>query len=52
MGSSAPVIFETAGDGKLRQVGFLNMVQRKVDESEYNALWTAKPSNAPSREKR
>jgi hypothetical protein len=52
MGSSAPVIFESAGDGKSRLVGFLNMQQREVDESEYDALWSAKPSNAPHREKR
>ena len=52
MGSSAPVIFESAGDGKHRLVGFLDMQQREVDESEYNALWSAKPSNAPHREKR
>jgi hypothetical protein len=52
MGSSAPVIFEAAGDGKLRLVGFLNMEQREVDESEYNALWSATPSHASHRENR
>ena len=52
MGSSAPVIFESAGDGKRRLVGFLDMQQREVDESEYDTLWSAKPSNAPHREKR
>jgi hypothetical protein len=52
MGSSAPVIFESTGDGKRRLVGFLDMQQREVDESEYDALWSAKPSNAPHREKR
>jgi hypothetical protein len=52
MGSSAPVIFESAGNGKRRLVGFLDMQQREVDESEYDALWSAKPSNAPHREKR
>ena len=52
MGSSAPVIFESAGDGKSRLVGFLNMQQREVDDSEYNALWSATPSHAPHRENR
>jgi hypothetical protein len=52
MGSSAPVIFESAGDGKERLVGFLDMQQREVDESEYNALWSATTSHAPNRENR
>ena len=52
MGSSEPVIFESAGDGKRRLVGFLDMQQREVDESEYDALWSAKPSKAPHRERR
>jgi hypothetical protein len=52
MGSSAPVIFEAAGDGNRRLVGFLDMQQREVDESEYNALWSTTASQAPNREKR
>ncbi len=39
MGSSEPVIFESVGvDGK-RMVGFLDMVQREVDDAEYEDLW-------------
>jgi hypothetical protein len=49
MGSSAPVVFESVGDGKGRLVGFLNMQQREVDESEYNTLWSEKVSPAPQR---
>lgn len=49
MGSTAPVIFESVGDGKGRLVGFLNMQQREVDASEYDALWSAKVSPAPQR---
>ncbi len=49
MGSSAPVIFESVGGGKGRLVGFLDMQQREVDESEYNSLWSATVSPAPRR---
>jgi hypothetical protein len=52
MGSSAPVVFESVGSGKGRLVGFLDMQQREVDESEYNALWSATASPAPRRENR
>jgi hypothetical protein len=52
MGSSEPVIFETVGDGKGRLVGFLDMQQREVDETEYNSLWSSKPSKGPHRENR
>ncbi|HEX4414457.1 MAG TPA: hypothetical protein VH107_12575 [Lacipirellulaceae bacterium] len=52
MGSSAPVIFESAGDGKSRLVGFLDMQQREVEEPEYNTLWSDTASHAPHREKR
>jgi hypothetical protein len=51
-GSSAPVIFESVGNGKGRLVGFLDMQQREVDESEYNALWGATAPQAPHRESR
>ena len=40
MGSSEPVIFESVGVRGKRMVGFLNMMQREVDEAEYNDLWT------------
>ena len=44
MGSSEPVIFESAGvDGKFL-VGFLNMEQREVDEAEYKRLFSVKKS--------
>jgi hypothetical protein len=52
MGSSAPVIFESAGDGKRRLVGVLDMQQCEVDESEYEKLWSAPASHAPHRETR
>jgi hypothetical protein len=50
MGSAEPVIFESVGvDGK-REVGFLNMSQREVDETEYQLLWSGKaPPAAPAR---
>jgi hypothetical protein len=45
-----PAIFEQTGrDGK-RMVGFLNMVQKEVDEQEYNDLWAGEfvpPSQQP-----
>lgn len=47
MGSSEPVIFEATGDGTHRQVGFLNMTQREVDASEYDALWAGKGTSLP-----
>jgi hypothetical protein len=42
MGSSEPVIFEAKGVNGRRNVGFLNMVQREVDEAEYNDLWAGR----------
>lgn len=53
MGSSEPVIFEAKGINGQRNVGFLNMVQREVDDAEYNDLWAgrmppaANPRNIP-----
>jgi hypothetical protein len=53
MGSSEPVIFEAKGVNGRRNVGFLNMVQREVDDTEYNDLWAgrmppaANPRNIP-----
>lgn len=48
MGSSEPVIFESLGVEGRRQVGFLNMTQREVDEAEYESLWAGdvQPTNA------
>jgi hypothetical protein len=42
MGSSEPVIFEAAGAGGRRMVGFLDMTEREVDDAEYQSLWTKK----------
>jgi len=49
MGSSEPVIFEALGVDGTRQVGFLNMTQREVDQAEYDLLWAGKaqPASAP-----
>lgn len=41
-GSTEAVIFEQTGEGGKRMVGFLNMVQREVDASEYDQLLSAK----------
>lgn len=38
-GCNEPAIFEAVGVGGKRNVGFLNMLQREVDEQEYNNLW-------------
>ena len=51
MGSTEPVIFEATGVGGQRLVGFLNMSQREVDETEYETLWAGKgAAAAPIRE--
>lgn len=52
MGSTEPVVFESRGvDGK-RQVAFLNMTQREVDDAEYQSLWTkGAQSTEPARER-
>ncbi len=42
MGSNEPVIFESEGIRGQRMVGFLDMEQREVDESEYDDLWSGK----------
>ncbi|MCA9239658.1 MAG: hypothetical protein KDA37_05650 [Planctomycetales bacterium] len=42
MGSQEPVVFEDAGVGDSRQVGFLNLTQRDVDPAEYEQLWSGK----------
>jgi hypothetical protein len=46
MGSTEPVIFEAAGVGGQRMVGFLNMSQREVDAAEYDSLWAGKGATA------
>jgi hypothetical protein len=48
MGSSEPVIFESVGVDGRRLVGFLNMQQQVVEETEYNDLWAGKQSPAGS----
>jgi hypothetical protein len=51
MGSSEPVIFEAKGVGGRRNVGFLNMVQREVDDAQYNDHWAGRmPPAANPRE--
>jgi hypothetical protein len=52
MGSSEPVVFEAIGDGSTRLVGFLNMTQREVDATEYDALKSGKVAAAPQRDAR
>jgi hypothetical protein len=50
MGSSEPVVFEAVGVDGRREVGFLNMTQREVDDAEYERLWSGKgPPTAPTR---
>lgn len=52
MGSSEPVIFEATGVDGRREVGFLNMTQREVEQSEYDLLWAGKGAPAaPARER-
>ena len=41
-GSQEAVVFETTGKNGKRMVGFLNMVQREVEDAEYETLWNAK----------
>ena len=43
-GSKEPVIFQKSGSGGRRMVGFLNMVQREVDDEEYDRLFYSKPA--------
>ncbi|MGD9632045.1 MAG: hypothetical protein AB7G28_15175 [Pirellulales bacterium] len=53
MGSAEPVVFEAAGDGNKRLVGFLNMTQREVDPAEYDALKSGQiPAAPPQRDSR
>jgi hypothetical protein len=52
-GSKEPVVFEAKGKGGKRMVGFLNMVQREVEDQEYEQLWNSNvASTAPARESR
>ena len=39
MGSNEPVVFESTGVRGKKMVGFLNMTQREVEQSEYDDLW-------------
>ena len=39
-GSSHPAVFEAVGVEGSRMVGFLDMVQKEVDASEYDQLWS------------
>ena len=48
MGSTEPVVFESTGLDGRRQVGFLDMTEREVDEAEYQSLWSGKPASASS----
>ncbi len=43
-GSTEPVVFQKTGSDGMRMVGFLNMVQRKVNDEEYERLFNAKPA--------
>lgn len=45
MGSSAAVVFEATGVGGKREVGFLDMSSREVDEAEYERLWSGQSDN-------
>ena len=49
MGSAEPVVFESVGADGQRRVGFLNMQQREVDESEYEDLWAGQAQSAQPR---
>ena len=40
-GSQEAVVFETTGKHGKRMVGFLNMVQREVEDGEYESMWNA-----------
>ena len=42
-GSKEPVVFQKTGSDGKRMVGFLNMVQREVENEEYDSLLNAKP---------
>lgn len=51
-GSTEPVIFESTGKSGKKMVGFLNMVQREVDDAEYQTLWNSKAAVPPRNEDR
>jgi hypothetical protein len=51
-GSTEPVVFEAIGKGGYKMVGFLNMVQREVGESEYQQLWDSKVAPPPRNDDR
>jgi hypothetical protein len=51
-GSKEPVVFQKTGSGGERMVGFLNMVQREVEDAEYDSLLNAKPVKPKGSRKR
>lgn len=51
-GSKEAVIFENTGRRGQKMVGFLNMVQREVDDGEYNQLWDTKITSPPKDDSR
>ncbi len=50
-GSKEAVIFQKTGSSGKRMVAFLNMVQREVEDAEYESLFSAKPNNKPQKTK-
>jgi hypothetical protein len=50
MGSSEPVIFESTGVDGQRQVAFLDMTEREVDDAEYQLLWKQRAQPTAARQ--
>jgi hypothetical protein len=48
MGSTEPVVFESAGVGGKRMVGTLGMAQLEVVDADYETLWAGKKSAVTS----
>ncbi len=44
MGCSEAVIFEATGVGGKKMIGFLDMLQREVEQAEYDQLWSGEIS--------
>ena len=51
MGCPEPAVFEAVGKNGKKMVAFLNMVQREVDEAEYNDLLEGKVTSSSSTER-
>jgi hypothetical protein len=51
-GSQEAVIFQSQGSRGMKMVGFLNMVQREVDDAEYEQLWGSKVAPPPRNDNR